>query len=86
MPVQKEFKKSYILTYSLSVVNEIFEKFTHFNKILYIYNVSLAIVLSSLLKGVCSGNYTILRRLKKTICIQAKGRKHEAFKTTTCEI
>lgn len=50
MPVQKEFKKSYILTYSLSVVNEIFEKFTHFNKILYIYNVSLAIVLSGLFR------------------------------------
>lgn len=50
MPVQKEFKKSYILTYSLSVVDEIFEKFTHFNKILYIYNVSLAIVLSGLFR------------------------------------
>lgn len=50
MTVQKEFKKSYILTYSLSVVDEIFEKFTHFNKILYIYNVSLAIVLSGLFR------------------------------------
>lgn len=50
MPVQKEFKKSYILTYSLSVVDEIFEKFTHFNKILYIYNVSLAIVLFGLFR------------------------------------
>lgn len=50
MPVQKEFKKAYILTYSLSVVDEIFEKFTHFNKILYIYNVSLAIVLSGLFR------------------------------------
>lgn len=50
MPVQKEFKKSYILTYSLSVVDEIFEKFTHFNKILYIHNVSLAIVLSGLFR------------------------------------
>lgn len=50
MPVQKEFKKSYILTYSLSVVDELFEKFTHFNKILYIYNVSLAIVLSGLFR------------------------------------
>lgn len=50
MPVEKEFKKSYILTYSLSVVDEIFEKFTHFNKILYIYNASLAIVLSGLFR------------------------------------
>lgn len=81
MPVQKEFKKSYILTYSLSVVDEIFEKFTHFNKILYIYNVSLAIVLSGLFRQLYNN-----KTPEETICIQAKGRKHEAFKTTTCEI